>query len=1189
MSDTCGCCTGTEVVVPVSEANPPGQSALVYRAGTYATFFETMLARLTRIPGLTTRDPADPSIALLDAWAVVADVLTFYQERIANEGYLPTARERRSVLELARLIGYRLRPGVAASVPLAFTVANGFAGTLPAGTRAQSIPGAGQSPQFFETSYALDARDVWNVLPPRLTRPQIITPAPGVPPQLALERATAKDVTPTAVDVIDTIYLDGVTTALKPGNALIFVFGSGRGEQYVRFVQAVDAQGAQARTEITVVPDPRYRHALVLEIFLAQARFLFPGSDIAAHVAEILTVLLGNLQQGLSPGVGVPLLRAVLPSIALQRDIAVARGFTRVSAYLNQLLRAVQALIVEETAGASMFVGSSGGTAIAALPREPSGSPLVRIDALVGALAAPPSVQPPNALQLGRSVERSFAPESDAAVRLLGALHQRAAGTLYEAWAAVATPVSRLNVFAARARAMLFASNYAGPATMTRTPGSGNGNSDTSTTGFGLVSIGTMWKPTPAGAPVGTIALDAAYEHVVAGSWIAIERPLLDANLDVTGRVTTVHIATAVRVGTMDTGTGFSAKVSIVSLDPPWLFDATGTAAELTALLNAERLLRDTVVYAQAEPLVLCEEPLDTDVEGDAIDLSALYAGLEPGRWIIVSGKRTDVPGASGVAVAELAMIAAVSQQGSATQPPLCMPSPFAKPPFAEIFYTTGADPNGDRLVVGRLDPSLVEKRPDIPRPAVLNQQFCNQVELAPGVYAHAYVPSDAERAGHFPSFEGLLVDPDTNVPFAGGVLDEKRQHDGVAALRISDEKLHTVLTLANALAYSYDRNSVMIYGNVVDATNGQSTGEVLGNGDAAQAFASYVLGQKPLTYVSAPTASGTASTLNVRVNELLWHEVTDLGAAGPAQRAYVTREDDAHKTTLTFGDGVHGGRPPTGTANIKATYRYGLGKAGNVDAGQISQLATHPLGAQAVVNPLRATGGADPDTIEQARANVPSAVMALDRLVSVRDYADFARAYAGIGKACAARVSDGRRQMVHVTVAGGGDIPIDPSSDLYGNLLASLHAYGDPHQPVDLDVRRVKLIVMSAAVTLLPDYAWESVEPKIRAAVLARFAFDARDLGQTAYQSEAVLAVQAVEGVAYVDVTAFDGVGESVSAAELANLGRTLRPRPYVVAEAARIEAAAVPGTQPHILAAELVFMTPDIPDTLILTEAGA
>ena len=52
----------------------------------------------------------------------MGDVLTFYGERIATESYLRTATERRSILELARLIGYELKPGVAASTLVAFTV-----------------------------------------------------------------------------------------------------------------------------------------------------------------------------------------------------------------------------------------------------------------------------------------------------------------------------------------------------------------------------------------------------------------------------------------------------------------------------------------------------------------------------------------------------------------------------------------------------------------------------------------------------------------------------------------------------------------------------------------------------------------------------------------------------------------------------------------------------------------------------------------------------------------------------------------------------------------------------------------------------------------------------------------------------------------------------------------------------------
>src|SRR5205823_13214847 len=147
--------------------------------GTQPTFLETMLARLSTLClsnadecragrglrpllDLSTRDTGDPSIALLDAWATVADVLTFYQERIANEGYLRTATERRSIIELARLVGYRLRPGVAASVYLALTIEKDAKVVIdPYGVRAQSVPGPGELPQSFENIEKIDARGRW--------------------------------------------------------------------------------------------------------------------------------------------------------------------------------------------------------------------------------------------------------------------------------------------------------------------------------------------------------------------------------------------------------------------------------------------------------------------------------------------------------------------------------------------------------------------------------------------------------------------------------------------------------------------------------------------------------------------------------------------------------------------------------------------------------------------------------------------------------------------------------------------------------------------------------------------------------------------------------------------------------------------------------------------------------------------
>jgi predicted phage baseplate assembly protein len=160
--------------------NPPGLKVIAYRSGAHTAIFYRLLAHLhtQTLPGheaapplrdLATRDRDDPAIALLDAWAMVADIITFYQERIANEGYLRTALEERSVLELARAIGYEFSPGVAATVPLVFTVEDAPGSepvvTVPQGTKVQSVPSLpGETPQTFETIAAFQARVEWNCL-----------------------------------------------------------------------------------------------------------------------------------------------------------------------------------------------------------------------------------------------------------------------------------------------------------------------------------------------------------------------------------------------------------------------------------------------------------------------------------------------------------------------------------------------------------------------------------------------------------------------------------------------------------------------------------------------------------------------------------------------------------------------------------------------------------------------------------------------------------------------------------------------------------------------------------------------------------------------------------------------------------------------------------------------------------------
>jgi hypothetical protein len=216
---TCGCCAGLTVETPVGIANSQGLGAIAYRVGDWSTVKATVLSRLSSsdfpaLSGLTTRDDGDFAIALGDAFATMADVVTFYQERIANESYLRTATQFNSTLQLAKLVGYQPAPGVAANVALAFTMqsAPGQPRMAPqpsavaVGTRAQSNPDPGQTPQTFETIAPITARLEWNAIPAQT----------GIP-------------VPIAVGLTE-LYLAGTATQLSPGDAILIVGSEREGD-----------------------------------------------------------------------------------------------------------------------------------------------------------------------------------------------------------------------------------------------------------------------------------------------------------------------------------------------------------------------------------------------------------------------------------------------------------------------------------------------------------------------------------------------------------------------------------------------------------------------------------------------------------------------------------------------------------------------------------------------------------------------------------------------------------------------------------------------------------------------------------------------------------------------------------------------------------------------------------------------
>ena len=362
--------------------------------------------------------------------------------------------------------------------------------------------------------------------------------------------------------------------------------------------------------------------------------------------------------------------------------------------------------------------------------------------------------------------------------------------------------------------------------------------------------------------------------------------------------------------------------------------------------------------------------------------------------------------------------------------------------------------------------------------------------------------------------FEGQAFIISGKQPGSGKQLNEV-----VFLKRSVPEGDFTKLIFSGVLKNQYQRDSVTIYANVAKATNGESKKEILGNGDASKAFQKFTLKQKPVTYVSASTPAGNQTTLEVRVNDILWEEVPSFYNLSKNKRAYITRLADDGTVTVQFGDGINGSRLPTGTENIKANYRVGIGLDGLVKPKQISQLMTRPLGVKDVINPLAPDGAADPQNLNEARKNAPLTVLTLDRIVSLQDYEDFSRAFAGIGNSKADIIWLGENQLVHLTIAGTNGNNIDSASDLYKNLLKGINNARHPDVLVVLNNYQLLQFNIDAKVFINKNYDTDKILGDVTSILTNTFSFNSRSFGQPVTLSEVIALMQSIEGVIFIDL----------------------------------------------------------------------
>lgn len=156
------------------------------------------------------------------------------------------------------------------------------------------------------------------------------------------------------------------------------------------------------------------------------------------------------------------------------------------------------------------------------------------------------------------------------------------------------------------------------------------------------------------------------------------------------------------------------------------------------------------------------------------------------------------------------------------------------------------------------------------------------------------------------------------------------------------------------------------------------------------------------------------------------WKPERDLLASDRFDPDFVVETESDGRAALRFGDNIFGRTPEAGVS-LDATYRVGVGPAGNVGAEAIAHVLTTPgIGIEKVCNPLPATGGTAPESLDEVRLYAPQAFRTQERAVTEDDYAAVAERHPEVSRAIARRLWTGSWHTMFITVDRLGGREVD-------------------------------------------------------------------------------------------------------------------------------------------------------------------
>lgn len=266
------------------------------------------------------------------------------------------------------------------------------------------------------------------------------------------------------------------------------------------------------------------------------------------------------------------------------------------------------------------------------------------------------------------------------------------------------------------------------------------------------------------------------------------------------------------------------------------------------------------------------------------------------------------------------------------------------------------------------------------------------------------------------------------------------------------------------------------------------------------------------------------------------WTPQYDLLGSTAFSRDFVVEMESDGAAHLRFGDGIHGRRPAAGSV-MTATYRVGNGTPGNVGAEAIARIVWTVSGITRVRNPVGATGGVDPESIEHVRQYAPQAFRAQERAVTEADYASIAARSREVQQAAGSFRWTGSWYTAFVTVDRKGGRAVDASfRDSVRQYLERYRLAG-----YDLEINGPSFVPLHivSQVCVQSGYFQSDVKRGLLEAFGNRdlpngkrgfFHPDNFTFGQPVYLSQIYRAAMQVAGVGSVNVTTFQRWGRAAN-----------------------------------------------------------